>query len=182
MPEQLVAMPHSGLRVPNTDLHVTSARTMQGTDGEMLNATLRLRDRIVGRLVNEGRGGATFFQSTGTSFGWRDLEAYVAACRTPAGEPVPEEHVLDLLVDEYRTDRDIAASTERNLTPLRLCEVLHGLTFRIGEAIAKPITTPARRRALVTELARSQAVADGEWWQLWTGTGWEDLTDRPTTT
>lgn len=102
MSEELFTLPHSGLRVPHTDLHVTAARSLLGTDGEMLNATLRLKTRVVGYLLNEGRGGATFFQSTGAGFGWRDLEAFVAACRNPAGQPVPEEHVLDLLVDEYR--------------------------------------------------------------------------------
>ena len=181
MTGQLVTLPHSGLRVPHTDLRVTAARTMTGTDGEMLNATLRLRTAVVGYLVNEGLGGPTSFQPTGTGFGWRDLQAYVGACRNPAGEPVLEEHVLDLLVDEYRTTRAITAATRRNQSLLRLCVLLDGLTFRIGEATARPVTTPARLAKLRAELAAAQTLRDGEWWQLWTGQRWEDLTDRPTT-
>ncbi|HEY7224661.1 MAG TPA: hypothetical protein VH561_13880 [Micromonosporaceae bacterium] len=183
MAESLVALPHSGLRVPHTDLHVTSARTLPGSDGEMLHAVLRRNGRVVGHLVNEGRGGPTFFQSTGAGFGWRDLEAFVAACRTPAGDQVPDEHVLDVLVDEYRTTRSVTATTKRNLTPLRLCVLLDGLTFRVGHAAAKPITTPERRARLCAELAHAGTVLDGEWWQLWNpGRGWEDLTPRPATT
>lgn len=135
MPDDLVRLPHSGLRVPHIDLHVTAARTLPGTDDEMLNATLRMRTRIVGYLLNEGRGGPTSFQPTGTGFGWRDLHAYVAACRNPAGAPVTEEQVLDLLVDEYRTVRDGPLNHPvpppprggRDLTA-RACRALHRRT------------------------------------------------------
>lgn len=179
MSENLVTLPHSGLRVPHTDLHVTSTRSMQGTDGEVLVATLRLHNRIVGYVVNDGFGGPTFFQSSDVSFGWRELEAYVATCRNPAGDPVPEERVLDLLVDEYRTTRDVTTATKRNLTPLRLCALLDGLTSRIGTGHARRVTTSAHRALLSSELTRRQPPGDGEWWQMWAATGWEDLTVRP---
>src|SRR5690606_34020105 len=111
---------------------------------------------------------------------WRDLEAFVAACRNPAGEPVLEEHVLDLLVDEHRTTRHISAAARTNRTPLRLCTTWHGLTFRVGTAQATLVTTAAHRDRLRAELAHQQPPGDAQWWQLWPGeSGWEDLTPRP---
>lgn len=180
MPDQLVALPHSGLRVPHTDLHVTAARTMPGTDGDMLNATLRQGSRIIGHLINEGRGGPTFFQPCTPGFGWRELAAFVAACRNPADEPVTEETVLDLLAEEYRTTRDIAAAARDGHVALRQCVLHDGLTYRTGSGRSRPLTTPAVRAKLCAELEHSQPCSDGEWWQHWTGTAWDNLTQPAT--
>lgn len=179
MPDDLVTLPHSGLRVPNPDLHVTSAQTMPGSDGWMLNATLRLRTRIVGYVIDKGDGGPTFYQPSGTSFGWRELATYVAACRNPAGAPVSEETVLNVLVDEYTTGRAITAATRGNQTLVRLCTAWDGLTYAKGTAHATRVTTAAHRTRLLTGLADSHTIEPDDWWQMWTGTGWDDLSHPP---
>lgn len=180
MSERLVVLPHTGLRVPHTRLSVTSLQTLPTPDGEAFTATLRLGGRIVGHIHNDGNGGATTWSTNGTGFSWRDLDAFVAACRTPAGTEPPEEHVLDDLVEEYATSRIVAKLERANRTPLRLCRLINGITYSVGRAAATKVTTPAHRQRLIGELAVHSPAKDDEWWQLWTGAAWDDLTERPT--
>jgi hypothetical protein len=181
MPVTLHVLPHTGLQVPHTRLRVSSLKTLPTPDGEAFAATLRLQDRIVGSIDNEGYGGPTAFHTNATGFSWLDLEAYVAACRTESGRPPTEEIVLDDLVEEYRCARRVAKAHRAGHTALRLCEAFDGDIFHVGVATSARITTDAQRQRLITELAATPTTG-GEWWQLWTGTAWEDLTPRPAVT
>jgi hypothetical protein len=180
MSEPLVVLPHTGLRVPHARLRVTSLKTMPTPDGEAFTATLRLDGRIVGHIHNDGNGGATTWSTNGTGFSWRELDAFIAACRTPHGTAPAEEHVLDDLVEEYATSRIVTKHVRANRSPLRLCRLVNGLTYTVGLAAATTVTTPAHRARLVGELAVHSPAEDDEWWQLWTGAAWDDLTQRPT--
>lgn len=180
MTESLVVLPHTGLRVPHTRLNVTSLKTLPTPDGEAFTATLRLDGRVIGHIHNDGHGGATTWSTNGTSFSWRDLDMFVAACRAPAGTVPLEENVLDELVEEYATTRTVAKHERANRTPLRLCQLIDGVTYGAGEAAATKVTTPAHRQRLITELAAASPAGEDEWWQLWNGAAWEDLTPRPT--
>jgi hypothetical protein len=178
MPDDFTVLPHTGLRVPHTRLRVSSLKTLPTPDGEAFTATLRLQGRIVGWIDNDGRGGPTGFRTNGTSFGWRDLQAYVATCRTAAGRAPSEDTVLDDLVEEYRCQRRVASADRTGHTALRLCEAFNGDVLHVGMATAARITTDAQRQQLIAELAGTP-ITHREWWQLWTGTAWQDLTARP---
>ena len=53
--------------------------------------------------------------------------------------------------------------------------------LEIGDAEATLVRTPADRNRLIAQLLQTGAPKPGEWWQLWTGDHWNDLTPRPTT-
>jgi hypothetical protein len=180
MTEPLIVLPHTGLHVPHTRLRVSSLKRLRTPDGEAFTATLRLDGRIVGHIHNDGNGGATTWTTTGTGFSWRDLDAYVAACRTDAGTATLEEHILDDLVEEYSSTRTVAKADRAGHTALRLCQLINGVTFTVGEATATRVTTPEHRQRLIADLAAKSPAAADEWWQIWNGTAWEDLTPRPT--
>jgi hypothetical protein len=179
MTEPLIVLPHTGLHVPHTRLRVSSLKTLRTPDGAAFTATLRLDGRIVGAIHNDGNGGATTWSAAGSGSRRHDLDAFVAACRTDDGIATLEEHVLDDLVDEYESARTVANADLAGHTALRLRQLINGITFTVGEATAKPITTPAHRGRLVAELAAASPAGADEWWQLWHGTVWEDLTPRP---
>jgi hypothetical protein len=180
MTEPLIVLPHTGLHVPHTRLRVNSLKTLRTPDGEAFTATRRLDGRIVGYIHNDGNGGATTWTTTGTGFSWRDLDAYVAACRTDAGTATLGEHILDDLVEEYSSTRTVAKADRAGHTALRLCQLINRVTFTVGEATATRVTTPTHRQRLIADLAAKTPAAADEWWQLWNGTAWEDLTPRPT--
>jgi hypothetical protein len=50
-----------------------------------------------------------------------------------------------------------------------------------GEADAAAVSTDAQRAALASQVRRQMPPDDDQWWQLWTGQRWEDLTPRPAT-
>jgi hypothetical protein len=180
MTEPLIVLPHTGLHVPHRRLRVSSLKTLRTPEGEAFTATLRLDGRLVGYIHNDGNGGATTWTTTGTGFGRRDLDAYVAACRTDAGTAALEEHILDDLVEEYASARTVAKADRAGHTALRLCQLINGATFTVGGATATRVITPAHRQRLAVDLAAKSPAGDDEWWQLWNGTAWKDVTPRPT--
>jgi hypothetical protein len=180
MPEPHIVLPHTGLRMPHTRLTVTSKKTLPTPDGEAFTATLRLDGRIVGHIHNDGWGGPTTWTPTGAGFSWRDLDAFSTECRTQSGTAPMEETVLDDLVEEYATARRVAKHDRAGRTALRLCQLVDGNIYSAAEAAATRVTTAAHRQRLIGELAAALPADEDQWWQLWTGHAWDDLTDRPT--
>ena len=181
----LVTLPHTGIRVPDPRLRVSSLRQLPTPDGVAYTATLRLGRTPVGTLHNEGRGGPTSYHpAAGSPFGHRQLADFVAASRTTDGQPLTEEDLLEGLVTEYDNTKHVAAATRAGRSPLRLQAPLgagDGLAdvyYTAHRTTAAKVTTPAQRDALVAELRRREVV-DGAWWQLWTGQRWDDLTAPP---
>jgi hypothetical protein len=178
----LVTLPHTGIRVPDANLQVTSYRELPTPDGVAYTATVRLGRTPVGTLHNEGIGGLTSYHpATGSPFGHRQLAAFVAASATADGQPISEEDLLEELVTEYENATHVATAVRAGRSPLRLRaplgegDGLDDVYYTAERATTAKLTTPAQRDALVAQL-RTTAVVDGAWWQLWTGHTWEDLT------
>ncbi len=181
----LVTLPHTGIRVPHPNLRVSSYRELPTPDGVAYTATLRLGRTPVGTIHNEGMGGLTGYHPTADSpFGHRHLADFAAASRTADGQPITEESLLEELVTEYENSRHVATATRAGRSPVRLMaplgegDYLADVYYTAHRTTAAKVTTPAQRDALVAALQR-RAVADGGWWQLWTGEQWDNLTAPP---
>lgn len=181
---ELVTLPHTGIQVPDATLRVSSLRQLPTPDGVAYTATLRQGRTPVGTIHNEGTGGATGYHPlAGSPFGLRQLAAFVVASRTADGQPLSEEQLLEDWVTEHEHTREVAKAARLGRSPLRLRGPLDeqhfpDVIFTARHATAANVTTAAGRTALITELRRTPIRA-GQWWQLWTGERWEDLTPPP---
>jgi hypothetical protein len=182
---ELVTLPHTGIRVPDPTLRVSSLRQLPTPDGVAYTATLRRGGTPVGTIHNDGMGGPTSYHpAAGTPFGPRQLAAFVAASRTANDQPTSEEELLEDLITEYEHAKEVTEATRLGRSPLGLRSPLGGdnhfagLYYTARHATAANVTTTAERTALVAELLRTP-VEPGQWWQLWTGQRWEDLTPPP---
>lgn len=181
----VVTLPHTGIRVPDLHLRVTSLRELPTPDGVAYTATLRQGPTPVGTIFNEGVGGQTgYHPAAGSPFGHRQLAAVVVASRDADGQPMDEEQLLEALVTEYENAEHVAAAARTGRSPVRLMAPIgagngpadmYGTVYR---TTAAKITTAAQRDALIAVLQHREVV-DGAWWQLWTGQRWEDLTAPP---
>nr|BFE56399.1 hypothetical protein GCM10020063_009250 [Dactylosporangium thailandense] len=176
----LVTLPHTGIRVPDATLQVTSYRELPTPDGAAYTATVRWGRIPVGSIHNEGRGGITmFWPVAGSAFDRRRLAAFVAASRSADGRPLTEEDLLEELVTEYEHAAHVARARRAGGSPVQLRVPFgvgfDGVYYTAARRIAAKVTTPAQRAALTAQLQRL-AVPAGAWWQLWTGQAWEDLT------
>jgi hypothetical protein len=180
---ELITLAHTGLRVAHDRLDITGYRELPTVDGVAFTATLRLDQQPVGLIQNEGVGGATtFYPNASAGFGHRDLDAYAHASRTPGGFRATDDGVLDDLITETLTARRVARSTRTGRSALRLLALLGGEDhLEVGDAEATLVRTPADRDRLIAQLLASGAPKPDEWWQLWTGDHWDDLTPRPAT-
>lgn len=188
---ELVTLPHTGIQVPDPTLRVSSLRMLPTPDGVAYTATLRQGRAPVGTIHNEGVGGATRFSPTaGSLFGPRELAAVVAASRTGDGKPISEEELLEDWITEFEHDKEVTRAARLGRSPLRLrsplsaADTFHDphlvdIYYTARHATAAKVTTASDRAALVAELARTP-IEVGQWWQLWTGDRWEDLTPPPT--
>ena len=182
---ELVTLPHTDIRVPDPTLRVSSLRQLPTPDGVAYTATLRQGRTPLGTIHNEGMGGpTTYHPAAGSPFGPRQLTAFVAASRTAEGQPISEEELLEDLITEYEHAKEVTKATRLGRTPLRLRsplgddEHLADVYYTARHATAAKVTTTAHRAALVAELKRTPIEA-GQWWQLWNGEEWEDLTPAP---
>jgi hypothetical protein len=175
--QRFVTLVHTpDLRLPHHRLAVTALRELVTFNGVAFVADLAIDGRYGGRIENEGNGGATtYFGDSPTPFTWRQMDEFVSACRRH-GQPVSEEYVLNSLVDEYDYGRQVADVTAAGATLVRLVDD-NGLTADLQQAVPAP-TTLAERTALAHLLA-ARPVPDPtvRFWQMWSGTGWEHLTD-----
>ena len=180
----LVTLPHTGIRVPDVNLQISTLRELPTPDGVAYTATVRIAGIPVGAIHNDGAGEqARYRPAAGSPFGYRHLAGFVvAASRSTDGRPLTEEQLLEALITEYRIARHVDAATRAGRTPLRLQAPSGPETDGAGPAgppitvdldTATNVTTPAQRDALAATLQRRYVDA---WWQLWTGQRWEDLT------
>jgi hypothetical protein len=177
----LIALPHSGLRIPDRRLHISHYQDLPMADGVAFTAVLRLDGHTVGTIANSGAGGATTYTPiAGSALRHCDLQKYAARCRSAAGRGVLDEELLDALVTELQTGQVIASAARaghsvlRRMAPLDAGEHL-GVELRTVPAV----TTTTGRAAVARTAAQTWPADDGQWWQLWTGQRWEDLTPRP---
>jgi hypothetical protein len=177
----LVTLPHTGIQVPDPTLRVSSLRQLPAPDGVAYTATLRQGRTPVGTIHNEGMGGATSYHpAAGSPFGLRQLAAFVAASRTADGQPLSEEQLLEDWITEHEHAKEVAKATRLGRSPLRLRAPLDqqhfpDVIYTARHATAPKVTTAAQRTALIAELRRTP-IGAGQWWQLWTGQRWEELT------
>jgi hypothetical protein len=120
----VVTLPHTGIRVPDPGLRVSSYRELPTPDGVAYTATAYLHRVLVGTIHNGGNGGPTSYFPDSNVFGRRQLADFVAASRTADGQPITEEQLLDELVTF--TDR----RGPRVRSGLRLCVAYMSVTGR----------------------------------------------------
>ncbi|MEV8504499.1 hypothetical protein AB0368_06660 [Actinoplanes sp. NPDC051475] len=186
-----VRLPHSGLTVPHTGYTVTSYRHHETHDGVAFTATVRLNNKVIGTIENDGNGGPDQFYPS-TADGHRTttpaLEAFAAACTDAQGETPDLELVLGDLVTEYETSRHIARAAKRGHVTLRMMqdhELDDGpMGWPSGAAFfAVPPATAANPDRLRTRLQREPDLAPDAlaWWQIWDANAsrWNDVTPRP---
>ncbi len=183
---ELLTLPHTGVRVPDPRLRVTSYRELPTPEGVAYTATLRLGRIPVGTTHNEGTGGPTSFHPVAESpFGWRQLAVFVAASRTCDGHPIEEEQLLDELITEYEHAKEVSKAARVGRVPLRLRsplgydEHLADAYYTAQHAMTTKVTTSAQRAALVADLLAHAPLQPGQWWQMWNGEQWENLTPPP---
>ncbi len=187
-----VRLPHTGLRVPDASVKLTRLRQMRTRNGVSFNANLRVNNRIVGTIDNEGNGGGTWFHPHDQRvYGQTHLAEYAAQCRSEEGQPVDVEALLDQLVDEYDWSRQVAAAGRQGRTVLRLIAFpTHDGTLT-GDRIGLPpyphdhadalIPRGDEQWARLVQEVRSGLADPGPhgWWQAYTAAGWRDITARP---
>jgi hypothetical protein len=184
---ELVTLPHTGIQVPDPTLRVSSLRQLPTPDGIAYTASLR-RGRIpVGTIHNEGNGGATSYSpAAGSPFGPTELAAFIAASRTGGGQPISDENLFEAWITEFEHDKEVTAAVRLGRSPVRLrsplsvADTFHDehfddVYYTARHLTAAKVATAADRTALTAELLRIPIEA-GQWWQLWTGQRWEDLT------
>lgn len=189
----LIRLPHTGLRTPDTRLTVTSLSEFETPRGVAFTSTLRLDNKIVGTIQNQGNGGDTRFESKylrddPKALTEGQLAEYAAKCQTEAGNPVTVERLLDELVTEFDWTRRIQKAEKKGCAKLRMMARIFGAEdMPANEPYARSDaswTTPADCADLtaVSAAFTKQASADDEntWWQLWRGGKWVDVTTRPT--
>jgi len=182
-----VRLPHTGLWVPNRSLSVTALRQMQTHDGVAYTANLRMDNRIIGTIENEGCGGMTrFFPRDYRAYGEKQLDAYAERCRSEEGGPVTAENLLDELIDEYDWTRKTAAAQRKGQMLLRLMDhILRDGVERVGDPYPRGEASSAIPRndrhwqELATQVLDRMDPGPHGWWQAWTGTAWRDVTPRP---
>ncbi|MGI5243343.1 hypothetical protein [Dactylosporangium sp. CA-139066] len=186
----LVTLPHTGIRVPDATLRVTTYQELPTPDGVAYTATVHWGRTPVGTIHNEGRGGATSYRPTaGSALDRSGLAELIVASRGADGQPLSEEDLLEALVTEYEHAEHVAQAMRagRSAVQLRapLGVGLNEVYCTAERRIVAKVTTPAQRATLTAQLQRL-AVPDGAWWQLWTGQAWDNLTiasqpdpDRP---
>jgi hypothetical protein len=192
---------HAPLTVPHDRLKVTGVDLMVTWDGEACVASVELDGEPFGTLENEGHGGPTTFHPTGTgedaSGRYRERretwEAYVRACAYSDEQvarwhdkphmqtfAMQEEHVADLLIQEYDDARFVAEQMTGHRVCLRVFSTTTGFRSEIrgGEMRLRTYSggMDDELRAKVSGLRESYPMA-GDVWQVWTGQTWQDLTN-----
>lgn len=183
---ELLRLPHTGLRVPDRSLSLTRYRELSTSDGVAFSANLRVNNRIVGLVENQGHGGGTWLRADDRRvYGEVHSADYAARCRSEEGEPVTVENLLDALVDEHDWTRRIAAAGRRGAMVLRLMDHALSGTERLPDFPPYPHdrATIANARVpwplLVKRVLAEIPPGPHGWWQAWTDERWQDVTARP---
>ena len=161
---------HSPLTIPaNEDQHlrVIFYEHLELSTGVAFRAHVQRGEQPLGVIESCGTGESRFLPSDLDSFGFRDFDAFVAACLFK-GEPATEQQVLEALVDEFEMSLAIGTAIERGKTIAR----------QVGaEGFSTVLTTVRnpRNRQQRAQLAEQLAPEPGQTWEVWTGFRWEQL-------
>ncbi len=182
--ETLHTLPHTGLRVPDTGVHMRNVRTLDTDDGYAWTADLYRGKRRLGTAQNHGDGG----ESTWRPVNLRpaDVEAevaeFVAASRDEHGEEVDADFVLGSLVDEAIIAKKVDRLVQRGKVAIR---VMHAIIAGGGDEPERVDTlVPGAfygldKRHIADEVAlvRSlrKAVPDAHQFQLFVDNRWKPL-------
>jgi hypothetical protein len=168
--QHFVVLTHTGLRVPHDRLTVTALQQTPTHNGTAYTAEVSLDGAVVGRIRNDGNGGATELYAAHPQFGWREMAAYVADCRRH-GRPATGEQVLDALVTEYEVDQAIRDAAATGAALARLVDA-DGTIVHLKQVDPIP-----RQIAAQVEVGRllSREHPGGQAWQLWSRTAWWHL-------
>jgi PAS domain-containing protein len=176
-----VVLPHTGMRVPHARMTVRKLRFIPTMDGEAYGGELLLDGRPIGVVENHGCGDPTTWSPFNrAAFGWKDMAAFVAACRDADGEELHEEFVLAELVEETRTARDVARYLRAGRLPVRtLAAIVTGDEDEVIETYPTSYIGVAgdwtdRREQLTAMAWRTWPEAYAI--EMWTGQEWAPLT------
>lgn len=184
----LVRLPHTGLRVPDTSLRVTAYRGAETGKGLAYTANLWTGGAIVGTIENDGQGGLAFFRPTHQrTYGDDQLAAYAERCRTEEGDDVYYEWLLEMLISEHQWARDVVDTAVKGKLLLRK------MGFPMSTATERADYPPTPQAAWDTErptrdiqwtrltclLQLKHKPGPHAWWQAWDKSRWRDVTPRP---
>lgn len=164
MPIKRIRLPHTGLQIPEKfPFRVTRLDQVDTVSGIAWSADLRFGSRRLGVIANDGRGSATLFHPE-TPSAAKAMRIFVEMCLDSDGEPLPDEFVYDLLVDEYEQADEVARAEARQRYSVRMFNQwdIPMLTELKNVPAGFPDYEAARRIAAVLE-PPSEAVR-GELW------------------
>lgn len=176
----VVVLPHTGLRVPHTRLTAGLARHRAVGARVGFDAVLYFDREPVGLITNP-HGNMTLFNPTQSGpISNDDLIRFAAQCHDERGGPVTDETVLDLLIQEREAADTVEWWLARSRTPVRVLMPIKPLGNDHGHVKGLPVgvkapTDPEWRGAIVRALHHKRPLAEGEIFQIWTGSVWEDL-------
>ncbi|HEX8626552.1 MAG TPA: DUF4314 domain-containing protein, partial [Catenuloplanes sp.] len=175
--QQFVILTHTGMSVPHDRVRVTSLDRRPTHTGTAFTATVQVDGQPAGTITNDGHRGPTELTATHPQLGPDRIAAYVHGCRHH-GQPVTEPHVLDALVAEYDLAEQTRQATDNGATMLRLLDD-DGSAVHLRPVWPAPRGHVARVQ-LGRHLNRTHQHPAGVAWQIWTGTGWQHLTQTRT--
>ncbi|MFJ4343039.1 hypothetical protein [Streptomyces sp. NPDC088915] len=170
----LIKLPHTGLHVPHDRYTLAGLQQMTTRCGIAYNATVHEGERCVGVIENEGNGGGTWFFPA-TAADHHAVHEFAAACRMD-GEPLSEEEVLDHLITEHETARDVAKCARHRASLLRGLDE-DGLPAVITSVSAPPVWLDRADSPFLPRIARGLRASDPDVavWEFWTGDQWKRL-------
>lgn len=165
---------HTRLDVPDRHPVVTAVSELATSHGVAWAATVELDAARIGTFENDGRGAATcFIPRDAGVYSVRDFERFAAAC-TRDGSPIPAEHVMDLLVEEY--DSTVMTQGVNGLAATYARLVADGWTIDYAHVERRPRTK--QEHAHLAQVLNEQHPPPPDLrvtWEVWTGTAWEPL-------
>lgn len=185
-----IRLPHTGLHVPDATLSVAAYRQHQTRDGVAFTASLRVGNKKVGLIENDGHGGETgFFPGRPAEYGYLEIGEYAALCRTEEGETVTVEDLLNELIEEQQAAKWVTKNTGQGQVVLRQMDYVlvgdddvpvAGFPPRPTQMVtARQPQTEAHTRELAKQILTKYETSKYAWWQMWNGGGWHDITPRP---
>lgn len=184
----LVRLPHTGLRVPDTSLSVSRYKALETSDGVAFTANLRVGNKIVGQIEDLGNGGETMLQPRDWRvYGETEFAAYAARCRTEEGTEVNAELLLNELITEHEWTLKVRnTDAKRRLLLRQMAHAMSTETERAdyppypqGETSSKVPGSEAQWTTLRDVLLKRMPPGPHGWWQGWHGGRWRDVTPRP---
>jgi len=166
-------LPHTGLLVPDPAPHVTAVSELAMTRGLCWVADVRLDDRHLGTIENEGNGRESeFFPGQDERYTADDFAAFTAQCRRD-GHALGAEQVMGLLVEEFECAAMVRDVRGHAGTYAR--QVTGGRITGYAEVDQRP-----RTRDDLLDLARHLSprpthTGRAVTWQVWTGQEWREL-------